>query len=251
MEKFTITLKELTSIMNLQSKSEEQNSIINSHGGIEGLFNKLKVDPAKGLSESDIDFKQRQDQFGTNMIPIKATKTFTFLIWQAVQDTTLIVLIICAFISLILSFYNDTSTDTFDLKEEYRLHVSDKGPNIEWIEGLSILITVISIVTVTAFYDWSKEKQFRRLQSRIDSNQKITALRNGHVIELKVNNLLVGDIVLIFYGHLVPADGIVIESNDLMIDESSLTGETDLIKKNPKDNRLVFSGDFCNQLISS
>ncbi len=56
-------------------------------------------------------------------------------------------------------------------------------------------------------------------------------LRDGQIRDLPVKDILVGDICQIFYGHLIPADGIVIESNDLKVDESSLTGETDLIKK--------------------
>ena len=105
------------------------------------------------------------------------------------------------------------------------------------------MIAVIVVVLVTSFNDWSKERQFRGLQSKIDSDQKISVLRDGQIIQLPVKDILVGDICQIFYGHLIPADGLVIESNDLKIDESSLTGETDLIKKNV-DKPMLFSGLF-------
>ena len=73
--------------------------------------------------------------------------------------------------------------------------------------------------------------QHRGLQSRIDSDQKMSTIRDGSIQELPVQEILVGDVCQIFYGHLVPADGLVIESNDLKLDESSMTGETDQIKK--------------------
>lgn len=53
---------------------------------------------------------------------------------------------------------------------------------------------------------------------------------------------MVGDICLIKYGDLVPADGIVVHASDLKIDESSLTGESDLIRKTSSENVTILSG---------
>ena len=117
-------------------------------------------------------------------------------------------------------------------------------PNIEWIEGAAILVAVCVVVLVTAFNDWSKERQFRGLQNKIDSDQTISVLRDGQIRDLPVKDILVGDICQVFYGHTRPADGIIIESNDLKIDESSLTGETDLIKKSAAEKPMLFSGDY-------
>ena len=74
-------------------------------------------------------------------------------------------------------------------------------------------------------------------------DQTISVIRDGQINNLPVKDILVGDICQIFYGHIVPADGIVVESNDLKIDESSLTGETDLIKKSV-DRPMLFSGSW-------
>ena len=114
-------------------------------------------------------------------------------------------------------------------------------PNIEWIEGVAILIAVLVVVLVTSFNDWSKERQFRGLKSKIDSDQKISVLRDGQINELPVKEIIVGDICQINYGHVIPTDGIVLESNDLKIDEASLTGEAALIKKNAYDRPILFS----------
>lgn len=72
-----------------------------------------------------------------------------------------------------------------------------------WIEGAAILLSVICVVLVTAFNDWSKEKQFRGLQSRIEQEQKFTVMRGGQVIQIPVAEIVVGDIAQIKYGKFI------------------------------------------------
>jgi magnesium-transporting ATPase (P-type) len=69
-----------------------------------------------------------------------------------------------------------------------------------WIEGAAILLSVICVVLVTAFNDWSKEKQFRGLQSRIEQEQKFTVVRASQVVQIPVAEIVVGDIAQIKYG---------------------------------------------------
>ncbi|XP_054574779.1 plasma membrane calcium-transporting ATPase 1 isoform X4 [Eptesicus fuscus] len=111
-----------------------------------------------------------------------------------------------------------------------------------WIEGAAILLSVVCVVLVTAFNDWSKEKQFRGLQSRIEQEQKFTVIRGGQVIQIPVADIIVGDIAQVKYGDLLPADGILIQGNDLKIDESSLTGESDHVRKSLDKDPLLLSG---------
>jgi Ca2+ transporting ATPase len=114
--------------------------------------------------------------------------------------------------------------------------------NLEWIEGAAIFIAVVVVVFVTAFNDWRKERQFRGLQDRIEKDNLSSVIRNGEIIRINVKELVVGDICCIKYGDLIPADGLVIQSSDLKIDESSLTGETDLVKKQETENIILLSG---------
>lgn len=69
-----------------------------------------------------------------------------------------------------------------------------------WIEGAAILLSVVCVVLVTAFNDWSKEKQFRGLQSRIEQEQKFTVVRKGNVIQIPVADMVVGDLAQVKYG---------------------------------------------------
>uniref|UniRef100_H3DBG2 P-type Ca(2+) transporter n=2 Tax=Tetraodon nigroviridis TaxID=99883 RepID=H3DBG2_TETNG len=121
--------------------------------------------------------------------------------------------------------------------------VEDEGEaDAGWIEGAAILLSVVCVVLVTAFNDWSKEKQFRGLQSRIEQEQKFQVVRGSQVIQLPVSDIVVGDIAQIKYGDLLPADGVLIQGNDLKIDESSLTGESDQVKKAADKDPMLLSG---------
>ncbi|XP_016100740.1 plasma membrane calcium-transporting ATPase 3-like isoform X5 [Sinocyclocheilus grahami] len=111
-----------------------------------------------------------------------------------------------------------------------------------WIEGAAILLSVICVVLVTAFNDWSKEKQFRGLQSRIELEQRFAVVRNGNVIQIPVAEMVVGDMAQVKYGDLLPADGVLIQGNDLQIDESSLTGESDHVRKSADKDPMLLSG---------
>lgn len=114
--------------------------------------------------------------------------------------------------------------------------------NLEWIEGVAILIAVLVVVSVTSLNDWAKERQFRGLQERIEKENFASVVRNGEIIQIELKELVVGDVCCVKYGDLLAADGFVIQSSDLKIDESALTGETDLIKKNENHNAVLLSG---------
>ncbi|KAM8702752.1 hypothetical protein ACLKA7_005118 [Drosophila subpalustris] len=207
---------------------------ISEFGGIHEICKKLYTSPNEGLSGSKADEEHRRETFGSNVIPPKPPKTFLTLVWEALQDVTLIILEVAALVSLGLSFYKPADEDAPLLQDEEEHH--------GWIEGLAILISVIVVVIVTAFNDYSKERQFRGLQNRIEGEHKFSVIRGGEVCQISVGDILVGDIAQIKYGDLLPADGCLIQSNDLKVDESSLTGESDQVKKGPDVDPMVLSG---------
>uniref|UniRef100_A0A8C1SNZ1 Calcium-transporting ATPase n=1 Tax=Cyprinus carpio TaxID=7962 RepID=A0A8C1SNZ1_CYPCA len=237
---FGCTLKELRSLMELRGTDGSQR-IQECYGDVQGLCSRLKSSPIDGLSGHSDDISRRKEEFGKNFIPPKKPKTFLQLVWEALQDVTLIILEVAAIISLGLSFYKPPNYYKYCGRAAGG--VEDEGEaEAGWIEGAAILLSVICVVLVTAFNDWSKEKQFRGLQSRIEQEQKFTVLRAGQVIQIPVAEIVVGDIAQVKYGDLLPADGVLIQSNDLKIDESSLTGESDHVKKTVDKDPLLLSG---------
>ncbi|XP_077066920.1 plasma membrane calcium-transporting ATPase 4 isoform X2 [Siphateles boraxobius] len=238
---FGCTLKELRSLMEFRGTDGLQ-KIQECFGDVQGLCSRLKSSPTEGLSGHSDDIARRKEEFGKNFIPPKKPKTFLQLVWEALQDVTLIILEVAAIISLGLSFYRPP-----DGEREYCGRAAggaeDEGEaDAGWIEGAAILLSVVCVVLVTAFNDWSKEKQFRGLQSRIEQEQRFTVLRGGQVIQIPVSEIVVGDIAQVKYGDLLPADGVLIQGNDLKIDESSLTGESDHVKKTLEKDPMLLSG---------
>uniref|UniRef100_A0A672P8L8 Calcium-transporting ATPase n=1 Tax=Sinocyclocheilus grahami TaxID=75366 RepID=A0A672P8L8_SINGR len=231
---FGVTVEELCLLMELRG-AEALQKIQENYTDTETLCHRLKTSPADGLSDNPADLEKRQQVFGMNFIPPKKAKTFLQLVWEALQDVTLIILEIAAIISLGLSFYQPPGGDSEGAEDEGEAEAG-------WIEGAAILLSVLCVVLVTAFNDWSKEKQFRGLQSRIEQEQRFAVVRNGTVIQIPVAEMVVGDIAQVKYGDLLPADGILMQGNDLKIDESSLTGESDHVHKSVEKDPMLLSG---------
>ncbi|KAM6469425.1 plasma membrane calcium-transporting ATPase 3 isoform 3-T5 [Liasis olivaceus] len=238
---FGCTLSELRSLMELRG-AEALQKVQETYTDVNGLCRRLKTSPTEGLSDNTADLEKRRQIYGQNFIPPKKPKTFLQLVWEALQDVTLIILEIAAIISLGLSFYAPPGEQS-EACGNVSGGAEDEGESeAGWIEGAAILLSVICVVLVTAFNDWSKEKQFRGLQSRIEQEQKFTVIRNGQQVQIPVAELAVGDIAQIKYGDLLPADGVLIQGNDLKIDESSLTGESDHVRKSVDKDPMLLSG---------
>jgi len=234
---YGLTVTELRELMELRGH-EAYEVIQTKYGGVAEMCRKLYTSANEGLSGSPADLEHRVKEFGANEIPPKPPKSFFQLVWEAVQDVTLIILLVAAVISLGLSFYQPSSSG------EEGAHKGGDSSEKEagWIEGVAILAAVTVVVLVTAFNDWQKEKQFRGLQAKIEHDHQFSVIRGGDVIQIPVGEIVTGDICLVKYGDLLPADGVIIQSNDLKVDESSLTGESDHVKKGEVADPMLLSG---------
>lgn len=226
---FGCSLEELRTLMEYRGV-EAREKIVSDYGGIDGICKLLKTSLVNGLPNDEQVLQRRRAVFGSNEIPPHPPKSLLRLIWEALQDMTLVILLICSIFSLALPFLNPPSEDDQTEKEA------------NWIEGAAILLSVVVVVLVTALNDYQKERQFRGLQAKIETEHKFAVVRGSQEKEILVKELVVGDIAHVKYGDLLPADGIVLQSNDLKVDESSLTGESDLIRKDPEHDPILLSG---------
>jgi len=193
-------------------------------GGVEGLAQGVGSDIRNGLSraEEDVHYVDRIRQYGTNRMPEMSHKSLFQHWFEAIQDTTILILCGAAVISIVLqSVFED--------------------PSHGWYEGTAILSAVLIVSCVTAGNNWSQESQFRSL-NQTEINKRVKAVRGGEKVEILAFDIMVGDILMLEKGDLIPADGIVLESFALLVDESSMTGESDMIEKSTDYAPFMLSG---------
>ncbi len=166
-----------------------------------------------GLSEEEV-LKSREKN-GSNIITNKKKNSFLEMFIQSLGDPIIRILIIALGIKLV-----------FLIKD------------FDWYETVGIVIAIFLASFISTISEYGSEKAFEKLQEDA-SKIKCRVRRNGKIKEITIDDVVVGDIVLLEAGDKVPADGILIDG-DLLVDESSLNGETREIRKEAlKSNQIV------------
>ncbi|KAG9135306.1 hypothetical protein Leryth_015207 [Lithospermum erythrorhizon] len=194
---------------------------LKGHGGVEGIANKLSTSVTTGISTSDDLLIRRKDIYGINKFTETPPRGFWIFVWEALQDTTLMILGVCALVSLIVGI----ATEGWP-----------KGAH----DGLGIVASILLVVFVTATSDYKQSLQFRDLDKE---KKKITVqvTRDGYRQKISIYDLLAGDVVHLSIGDQVPADGVFISGYSLLINESSLTGESEPVNVST-ENPFLSSG---------
>ncbi|KAJ3358849.1 hypothetical protein GGF32_009945 [Allomyces javanicus] len=181
------------------------------------------------------DMEERVAVFGANRLPEVKMDSIFELMWAALQDRTLIMLTIAAIVSLALGLYEDFGMHQDDVHHE----------KVKWVEGVAIIIAVLIVVLVASVNDWQKERQFRALSAKVD-DRTVKVLRRGAVTRISVYDVLVGDVLTLEPGDILPVDGVFLHGHGLKCDESAATGESDAIRKvqprGPDHDMFLLSG---------
>ncbi|KAL6292508.1 hypothetical protein ACE6H2_000650 [Prunus campanulata] len=192
---------------------------LQQYGGVKGLGDLLKTNLDKGIHGDDADLLKRKNAFGTNTYPKKKARSFWTFLWEAWQDLTLIILMVAAVASLVLG-------------------IKTEGIDDGWYDGGSIAFAVILVIVVTAISDYRQSLQFQNLNEE-KRNIHLEVIRGGRRVEVSIYDLVVGDVLPLNIGDQVPADGILISGHSLAIDESSMTGESKIVRKDSKEPFLM------------
>ncbi|KAI1109860.1 calcium-translocating P-type ATPase [Nemania sp. NC0429] len=183
---------------------------------------KFPESPGRTPDPSADAFIDRVRVYGKNVLPAKKATPLWMLIWSASQDKVIILLAVAAVVSLALGLY-----ETFGVK-----HEPGSPPAVDWIEGVAIIVAILIVTLVGSLNDWQKERAFVRLNAKKE-DREVKVIRSGKSHIINVHDILVGDVLHLEPGDLVPVDGVLIDGHDLKCDESSATGESDAIKKTP------------------
>ncbi|XP_061990312.1 calcium-transporting ATPase 10, plasma membrane-type-like isoform X2 [Rosa rugosa] len=211
---FQIGQEELASI------SRDHNfTTLQQYGGVKGLGELLKTSLEKGIPGSDDDLLKRKTAYGSNTYPRKKPRSFWRFLWEACQDLTLIILMVAAVASLALG-------------------IKTEGIKEGWYDGGSIAFAVLLVIVVTAISDYKQSLQFQNLNEE-KRNIQIEVIRGGRRVEVSIYDLVVGDVIPLNIGDQVPADGVLIIGHSLSIDESSMTGESKIVRKDSKEPFLM------------
>ncbi|KAJ2710427.1 plasma membrane calcium, partial [Coemansia spiralis] len=176
------------------------------------------------LGEFEADcalYGERMDTYGVNILPPAKARSFLGFVWEALHDKMLILLIVAAIVSLAIGIYQDVRVTG---------NASEDGQDVHWVEGFAILVAVAVVTLVASINDFQKEKQFRKLNSK-KNNRQVRVTRAGQERLVPTYCVLVGDIMHVEPGDILCADGVVVSSSNLKCDESSVTGESDPMKK--------------------
>ena len=235
---FNIDKSEIDNIFRIyqQRKVNEEIDYINStHKGLAGLAQKLKTDLSNGISNNTLELRRRA--FDNNLRYREPMPSFWYFIKDAFGDEILQILCVCAIIEISIGLSPFT-----------------ENPGYDAFDGIGIVIAICVIVITTAVTNYNKEKKFKQLSDENFKKFQVVCTREGANINLSDEELLVGDKCKIDMGMIIPADGIVISSTNLKLDEASLTGESNLMRKESIENCLKMkneSGKYPSPMVFS
>ena len=161
----------------------------------------MDIDKNKRFGLTDEQVKQSREQYGRNVLTPPHRASLWKLYLDKYRDPIIQILLVAAFVSLILAFIEHN-----------------------FMETIGIFVAVFLATTVGFYFERDAAKKFNVLTA-LSEEQPVKVRRGGKVMQIPRHDIVVGDVVLIEVGDEVPADGELLVSTDLQINESTLTGE--------------------------
>lgn len=165
------------------------------------VINELSTDLINGLSSSEA--KLRLTKYGLNKIQGKKKKSIFQLFLAQINDIMIYILLIAAIISFVVGEFSDS---------------------------IIILIVIFINAIIGVIQESKAEKALEALKSM--STPKAIVKRDGNIIEIPSEEVVIGDIIIIDAGRYIPADLRIVEAANLKIEESAFTGESVPSEKN-------------------
>ena len=162
-----------------------------------------------GLNTKEVEINRKK--YGTNRIESKSNNSFFKLLLESLGDPIIKILLIALAIKVV-----------FLIK------------SFDWYETIGIVIAIFLASFISTVSEYGSERAFKRLQEEA-SKIKCRVKRDNKVTEISVDDVVVGDIVLLSSGDKVPADGVLVDGK-ISVDESILNGESKEKYKNINDS---------------
>lgn len=177
----------------------------------EALLKTLGCDPQNGLTAERAEENRRK--FGGNTLTRPKPESVLKRIWDAATEPMILMLVAAGLIALAVNIFRSTT-----------------GGEADFLECIGVFAAIFLSVIISVVMEGKSAKAFEAL-SEISSNTTVNAIRGGETVILNRSEVAVGDLLLLATGDKVPADGRLLESAGLALDESMLTGESLPAKK--------------------
>ncbi|CAD8083816.1 unnamed protein product [Paramecium primaurelia] len=181
-------------------------------GGDQGLLTAFQSNVNNGVDSNENVLRLRQ-LYGENLPVERELSSIFSMIIECFGDTMLQILLIAALVSTGIGIYKE-------------------GIETGWSEGATIFFAVFLIVSITVGNNYVKERQFQKLYHKLDESKQ-QVIRNSKVQQIDSKELVVGDILFFNIGDLLQVDGLMVSGSEVKMDESTVTGESDSIRKLP------------------
>lgn len=188
---------------------------------IHSICSKLEVDPESGLDEQVVS--QRLEEFGKNRLEQQKTKSLVRIFLEQFLDPVIYVLILAATLAFAFS------------------HL---------IEGIAVITVILITALIGFFMEWRATRSMEALQKMAQAVSRV--LRKGKKMEVKAEEIVPGDILLLEMGDVVTADARLVQHENLAVKEAAMTGESTSVEKNtdtldkdtalPERSNMVFKG---------
>lgn len=160
-----------------------------------------------GLTDAEV-LKSR-DKYGVNILtPAKKTSPWISFL-KKFGDPLIVILLIAGILSVGISFY-----EYIVLGESMQV----------FFEPVGIFIAIMLATGLAFLFEYKADKEFMIL-NQVNDDEPVKVIRNSKVVEIARKDVVVGDVVILSCGDEIPADGFLLESVSLDVDESTLTGE--------------------------
>lgn len=166
----------------------------------EEVAQQLSTDIEEGLSSEEA--QRRLEQYGLNELIERGMKSAWLILWEQLTEIMVVMLIIAAAVSAFLGEYTDA-------------------------------IAILAIVVLNTALGYSQES---RAEKAIAALKKLAVptvkvIRDGRIVEISAREMVPGDVALLEAGNKVSADGRLVESVNLRVEEAALTGESEPVEK--------------------
>ena len=162
----------------------------------------------KGLSKKAVE--ESRKRYGTNALTQIPPEPLWKKILEGFKDPMIMILLVALVVQAVLFLLGEA----------------------EWFEPVGILIAIMIANGVASISENKQENKASALKEEEEAKETAKVIRDGHLEEIHVNEVVVGDIVYLQAGDKIPADGIVAEGS-IKVDQAALNGETEEAEKIP------------------